>query len=139
MPVTTSIPFRDFRQYHFGKLASAVMGLTFTIHETDPSVASDSALATDVLQLLEQLAELTLARYCTHREVAEMKAGAEGCCPADLVHGRDIKCAASRSLCLVPRVKSKLHRAVEILVGDKAYSTQVAVCWQQSRVAAACR
>ena len=68
-----------------------------------------------------------------------MESGAEGSCPADLVRGRDIKCAASRPLSLVPSVISKLYRAVEILIGDKAYSTEGSVCWQQSRVGAACR
>ena len=68
-----------------------------------------------------------------------MESRAEGCCPAKLVRGRDIECAASRSLCLVPGVISKLHGAVEILVGHKAYSIQSAVRRQQPRVAAACR
>ena len=65
-----------------------------------------------------------------------MNAIAEGCQPAEFVVGREIECAASRSLCLVPGEIAELYRAVEILIGDKAHSTQVAVSWQQQRVVA---
>jgi hypothetical protein len=63
-----------------------------------------------------------------------MRARAEGCHPAKLVRGRDIEVDASRSLCLVPGIIAKLYRAVEILIGDKADSTQGTVGWQQPRV-----
>ena len=68
-----------------------------------------------------------------------MNARAEGCQPAEFVRGRNIECAARRSLCLVPGEIAELYRAVEILIWDKAYSTQGAVSWQQQRVVASPR
>ena len=65
-----------------------------------------------------------------------MNARAEGCHAAELVRGREIDVAGSRSLCLVPGEIAELYRAVEILIGDKSHSTQVAVSWQQQRVVA---